>query len=50
MYSPMEWMTKAIWSDSSLVGETIKAWVWLEAASMTWREAMVKAPVLPVPD
>jgi len=50
MYSPIEWITNAIWRESSLVGETIRAWVWVDAASITWRVAMVKAPVLPVPD
>lgn len=50
MYSPMEWMTNAICRDSSLVGATIKPWVWVEAGSMTCRVEIVKAPVLPVPD
>jgi len=50
MYSPMECTTKAIWRDSSLVGETINAWMWLEAVSITCKAAIVNAPVLPVPD
>ena len=48
--SPIEWTTNAIWRESSLVGDTINAWMLLEAASITYNDEIVKAPVLPVPD
>ena len=48
--SPIEWTTNAIWRESSLVGDTINAWMLFEAGSITCNVEIVNAPVLPVPD
>jgi len=50
MYSPIECTTNAICKESSLVGATMSAWMWLEAASIDYNAEIVKAPVFPVPD
>lgn len=46
----MDWTTKAIWTDSSRVGEMIRAWQWSEAGSIDYRVEIVNVPVFPVPD